>query len=136
MAPRTRKHTYVAATLFYSMTLLAGCAAQNHPEPGLRSSSGALGAISEEDIANSNATTAYEAVDRVKPLYFTSKVDMAPTAERQVYLNGIRLGGIGELRSIPAKEIREIRFVRAIDAGAYGVGRSGGAILVISKSSR
>jgi hypothetical protein len=51
-------------------------------------------------------------------------------------LNGVRLGGLNELRLIPAKEVKEIRFVRAIDGGAYGVGRSGGAILIISKSGR
>lgn len=141
MTPSSRKPACVAA-LFYSvallpgMALLPGCAAQNQPELGFSRSSGALAAITEEDIAKSHATTAYEAVDRVRPIYLTSKLDLAPTAEREVYLNGVRLGGVGELRLIPAREVKEIRFVRAIDAAAYGVGRSGGAILVISKAGR
>jgi len=92
--------------------------------------------MTEAEIADSHATTAYDAVDRKHPLFLMSKVDLAPAAEREVYLNGVRLGGISELRLIPARDVKEIRFVRAIDGGAYGVGRSGGAILVISKSGR
>ena len=126
--------THLAATL-YGMAILTACASQRAPETGV-TSAGALGVITEADIANSRATTAYEAVERARPMYLISKVDLTPTAEREVYLNGVRLGGLGELRRIPAKEVKEIRFVRAIDAGAYGVGRSGGAILVISKSGR
>lgn len=123
-------------TLSYSMALMTACAVQNRAELGLASSAGALSAISEEDVLNSRATTAYEVVERLKPMYLDSKLDLAPTAEREVYLNGVRLGGVKELRWIPAREVKEIRFVRAIDGGAYGVGRSGGAILVISKSGR
>ena len=136
MTTRTRKPTY-AAVLFYSMAVLTACAAQNRPELGFApTSTGSLAAISEDDILKSEGRTAYEVVERVRPMYLTSRVDLAPNAEREVYLNGVRLGGIGELRSIPAREVKEIRFVRAIDGVAYGVGRSGGAILVINKAGR
>jgi hypothetical protein len=124
------------AVLVYSMAVLSGCAAQNQPEFGFSSSAGALTMITEDDIARSHAKTAYEAVERMKPMYLVSKVDLTPTAERTVYLNGVRLGGLAELRLIPASEIKEIRFVRAVDGGVYGVGRSGGAILVVSKAGR
>ena len=132
----TQHRTEALAALFYSMALVSGCAAQNRAEPSLSPRAGALAAITEEDIVKSHATTALEAVERLNPMYLTSKVDLAPTAEREVYLNGIRLGGVNELRWIPAREVKEIRFVRAIDGSAYGVGRSGGAILVISKAGR
>ena len=126
---------YIAALLFYSMAGVTACAVQGGPELGF-APSGALNVLSEAEIANSRATTAYEAVERVRPMYLVSKVDLSPTAERVVFLNGVRLGGVGELRLIPAREVKEIRFVRAIDGSAYGVGRSGGAILVISKAGR
>jgi hypothetical protein len=123
------------ATLLYSMVAITACASQASrdftPAPA-----GGLGVISEADIASSHGTTAYEVVDRARPLYLMSKLDLAPNAEREVYLNGIKLGGVGELRLIPAAEVKEIRFVRAIDLSAYGVGRSGGAILVVSKAGR
>lgn len=123
------------AALFYSMAVLTACAAQGRrdltPAPPR-----ALDVISEADIARSNGTNAYEVVERVRPMYLASKLDLAPTAQREVYLNGIKLGGIGQLRWIPAREVKEIRFVRAIDGGVYGVDRSAGAILVISKGGR
>ena len=131
-----QKRTKVLVALFYSMAVLGGCAAQNHAEVNVSPRPGALAAITEEDIVKSHATTALEAVEKLNPMYLTSKLDLAPIAEREVYLNGVRLGGVNELRWIPAREVKEIRFVRAIDGGAYGVGRSGGAILVISKTGR
>ncbi|HEV7388292.1 MAG TPA: hypothetical protein VGN73_06760 [Gemmatimonadaceae bacterium] len=126
---------YVTALLFYGMASVTGCAVQGGPELGLAQNrtSNVLG---EAEIASSRATTAYQALERVRPMYLVSKVDLAPTEERMVYLNGVRLGGVNELRLIAASEVKEIRFVRAIDATAYGVGRSGGAILVISKAGR
>jgi hypothetical protein len=122
-------------TLFYSIAILTACASQARrdftPWPA-----GSLGVITEAEIASSRGTNAYEVVERIRPLYLTSKLDLSPTVEREVYLNGVRLGGVGQLRFIPAREVKEIRFVRAIDGSAYGVGRSGGAILVISKSGK
>ena len=132
----TQKRTKVLAALFYSMAALGGCAGQNRAELNVSPRPGGLAAITEEDIVKSHATTALEAVEKLNPMYLTSKLDLAPTAEREVYLNGVRLGGVNELRWIPAREVKEIRFVRAIDGGAYGVGRSGGAILVVSKIGR
>ncbi|HJQ13002.1 MAG TPA: hypothetical protein VJ840_18365 [Gemmatimonadaceae bacterium] len=117
------------------MAILTACASQTRrdftPSPAA-----SLGVITEEEIGSSRGTNAYEVVERVRPLYLTSKLDLSPTVEREVYLNGLRLGGVGQLRFIPAREVKEIRFVRAIDGAAYGVGRSGGAILVISRSGR
>ena len=121
--------------LFYSTAIMTGCISQTTRSFDVTPSK-ALGVIGPEEIENSHGTTAYEVVERIRPLYLTSNLDLSPNAEREVYLNGVRLGGLNELRSIPAKEVKEIRFVRAIDGVAYGVGRSGGAILVISKAGR
>jgi hypothetical protein len=126
---------YIAALLLGSMASLTGCALQGGPELGLAPSS-ASNVLGEAEIANSRAATAYQALERVRPMYLVSKVDLAPTEERVVYLNGVRLGGVGELRLIAASEVKEIRFVRAIDGATYGIGRSAGAILVISKAGR
>jgi hypothetical protein len=129
---RVHSHRLV---LFYSIAVLTACAA-NGPRESTRAPSTALDVIMEGDIASSKGSNAYEVVERIRPMYLVSRLDLAPTEQRQVYLNGIKLGGVGELRWIPAKDVQQIRFVRAIDGGAYGVGRSGGAILVISKGGR
>jgi hypothetical protein len=91
--------------------------------------------VTEPDIYASKAQTAYQALERLRPTFLISQIDLAPLSEREVYLNGIRLGGINELRLIPANSVEEIRFVRAIDGGGNGSGRSA-AILVISKAGR
>lgn len=132
---RVHDHSPTYLALCCALAVLTACAQQSGPELRVGPSS-SLDVMTEAEIAEAHATTAYDAVERKHPRFLISKIDLAPTAERQVYLNGVRLGGIRELRSIPANEIKEIRFVRAIDGGAYGVGRSGGAILVISKGGR
>jgi hypothetical protein len=91
--------------------------------------------VTEPDIYASRAATAYQALERLRPTFLISKIDLAPLSEREVYLNGIRFGGIADLRLIPANSVKEIRFVRAIDGGGTGSGRTG-AILVISKGGR
>ena len=129
------RHFPQAMAVLYGMALLSGCVSQARkdltPPPF-----NALGVISEEEIRSSTGTTALQVIERLHPMYLTSKLDLAPGSEREVYLNGARLGGVDQLRWIPAREVKEIRFVRAIDGTAYGVGRSGGAILVISKVGR
>ncbi|MGZ3572530.1 MAG: hypothetical protein ACXWND_11150 [Gemmatimonadaceae bacterium] len=132
-----RAHTHSPAYLAMccAMAAITACASQRGPDTGTAPLS-APGVMTESEIAESQASTAYDAIARKHPMFLISKVDLAPTAEREVYLNGIRLGGVNELRLIPAKEVKEIRFVRAIDGVAFGVGRSGGAILVISKAGR
>jgi hypothetical protein len=132
---RVHDHSPTYLALCSAMALLTACVPQRSPELSVGPSR-SFDVITEAEIAESQARTAYDAVEGKHPLFLTSKIDLAPNAERQVYLNGILLGGLRELRFIPATEVKEIRFVRAIDGGAYGVGRSGGAILVISKSGR
>lgn len=132
---RVNAHSPAHLAICCAIAAITACASQRGPDTAAAPSS-ALGVMTQAEIFESQATTAYDAIARKRPMFLVSKVDLAPNAEREVYLNGVRLGGLNELRLIPAKEVKEIRFVRAIDGGAYGVGRSGGAILIISKSGR
>ena len=131
-------HSHHLAALFYSMAVLTACApqAQQAPRAFAPVPSSSLDVINRADIASSKGTTAYEVVARARPMYLVSRVDLAPNAEREVFLNGVRLGGVDQLRYIAASEVKEIRFVRAIDGAAHGVGRTGGAILVFSRAGR
>ncbi len=136
MSVHTRCRSAKLPFLLGGMALLTACANSGQPSLGPRPLSAAADVITEAEIAGSHASTAYEAIQLSHPLFLMSKIDVAPLGEREVYLNGTRLGGIGELHGIPASSVREIRFVRALDAAASGIGRSGGAILVISKVGR
>jgi hypothetical protein len=53
-----------------------------------------------------------------------------------VYVNGNKMGGVHELKRIPAQDVREIRFLSGSDAQQrYGAGHAAGAIQVMLKSS-
>jgi hypothetical protein len=137
MRIHTRCRPAQLAFICGGIVALAACTNAGMPEPGTRPfSPSAASVITEAEIADSHANTAYEAIERSHPLFLISRIDLAPLAEREVYLNGIHLGGLSELRGIPASSVREIRFVRAIDAGVSGFTHPGGAILVISKAGR
>jgi hypothetical protein len=135
MSVRARCRSAQLAFLLGGVALLAACVTSGQPSLGPRPvSSATADVMTEAEIAGSHASTAYEAIQLSHPLFLVSKIDVGPLDQREVYLDGMRLGGIGELRGIAASSVREIRFVRAIDAAASGIGRSGGAILVISKA--
>ena len=136
MSVHTRCRSAKLPLLLGGIALLTACVNSGQPSLEPRPLSSAADVITEAEISGSHASTAYEAIELSRPRFLMSKIDVAPLAEREVYLNGTRLGGIGELHGILASSVREIRFVRALDAAASGIGRSGGAILVISKVGR
>jgi hypothetical protein len=115
---------------------LTACVNVREPStrPGPLSNASSVG-ILQDEIARSHAATVYDAIQLTRPVFLVSQSDLAPLAERQVYLDGMLLGGIDELRRIPASSVREIRFVRTLDVGS-GMGHRGGAILVITKVGR
>jgi len=118
-----------------SFTLTAcATAGGSDPRPTV-STYGTANVLTRTEIHASGVTTAYQALERLRPVFLVSKVDLSPLSQREVYLNGVRLGGVAELRLIPASEVQEIRFVRAAEGGGTGSGRDG-AILVISKPGR
>ena len=94
--------------------------------------------ITADEIAHSNANTAYEAVERLRPNFLTthgaqSIQDPSPPTPI-IYLDGVRYGALGSLTTIPATGIATIQYLSPIEAGMrYGLGHEGGAILVVSK---
>jgi hypothetical protein len=131
-----RVATRIARTLTLSvgLVLLAACLNARTRELQTRPTrSFDRNFITEAEITDSYATTAYDAIDRLRPLFLLTNVDVGPTASRLVFFNGVVLGGgVNELRSIPASSVREIRFVRSIDATTH----FGGGIFVVSKAGR
>jgi hypothetical protein len=116
---------------------LGACASAGQSDLATRPSPfTAADVMTEAEITGSHGLTAYDAIQQSRPRFLTSRIDVGPFAERAVYLNGILIGGLSELRGIPASSVREIRFFRAIDAPTAGIGRQGGGILVISKAGR
>jgi hypothetical protein len=122
-------------TLVFGLILLAACVSPGTQE--LRTSTSRpvdRDVMTAAEIAESQATTAYQAIERLRPRFLLTQVDLGPTLPRLVFLNGMVLGGgLNELRAIAASDVQEIRFVRAIDAATE---HFGGGIFVVSKMGR
>lgn len=94
--------------------------------------------ISEEEIAATNATNAYEVIKRLRGnfLSFRGKTSLLGTsnADPTVYVDNQAYGPISSLKTIPAIQITSIRLYRSWEATTkYGQGNMGGVIAVSTK---
>ena len=103
------------------------------PSTELRAPPRSSSVITQMQIADSYANSAYDVVARLHPSAL--RVSGGKRFEPTVYLDGLRLGGVSELQRIPAIGIAQIRFLNASEAfGLYGSDqRIGGAIVVTSR---
>ena len=112
------------------LVVLSSCALESHDRgaPGPVSSS-----LSESQLSGTLASTAYDAIQQLHPIALN--LGGAMSREPTVYLDGMSLGGVAELRRIAAAGLTEIRFLNSVEASArFGSAqRGGGAILLTSK---
>ena len=91
--------------------------------------------ITQDEIERVTAANAYDAVQMLRPSFLRargvpSSVSGMPDLAI-VYLDGMKMGDVGQLQRIPTVGIVSIRYINAIDANQrYGRGHEGGAILV------
>ena len=91
--------------------------------------------ISRPEITASNASTAYDAVAQLRPDFLRGRSINTRARQRTetplVYLDGSRLGELGQLRSIPATIVQSIQLISASDATTrWGTGHPAGVIEV------
>ncbi len=117
-------------------SVLAACAGVGQgpsPEPAqLR-----LHTLSAGEIAGTNAQTAYDAVQRLRPefLHWT-RGSVSAGAGLAIFIDENRASSADELRAIPAESVREIRFLDASEATfRYGSGYPAGALVVVTGAS-
>jgi hypothetical protein len=93
--------------------------------------------ITAEEVARTTFSTAYEVVESLRPEFMRSRSTSMGTGQSDnavVYIDGVRAGGLNELRRVPREQIQEIRYLSGSDATTiYGTGHVGGAILVTTK---
>ena len=88
--------------------------------------------ISQADIAEVNAATAMDVVRRLRPLWL--RVRGTGGDQPVVYIDQTRRGGLTLLSSLAIEVVLEIRYMSASEATTcFGMGHSGGAILVTTK---
>ena len=103
-----------------------------------RSDGGDRDTITEAEIASSSATTAYEAVHRLRGNFLSNRGKTTilgkSSAMPIVYLDGVRFGEVNSLRNISATTVQAIRLYRAWEAQQkYGNDVMGGVIEVTTK---
>jgi hypothetical protein len=95
--------------------------------------------ITESEIADANAATAYDAVMQLRANFLsdrgpTSIIDAASPREPTIYLDGMMYGPGGSLRNIPANTVATIRLYRAWEASTrFGAPDVAGVIEVVTR---
>src|SRR3954466_6511849 len=94
--------------------------------------------ITEQEIAESHASTAYDVISRARPTYLRSRgrstINAGTSEFATVYLDGQVYGNIGTLKNIPAQQIHEIRYYSASDAVTkFGMQSGSGVIEIRTK---
>ena len=107
----------------------------NHAAAGARTASDLLGPT---EISLSPGGSAYDVLQRLRPQFLNRQaapVRYDPYGGRPVvYLDGVRLGGVEELRSISSVMVGEVRFLSAASAHSrFGYYHPGGVIAISSR---
>jgi hypothetical protein len=95
--------------------------------------------ITAADIAGINAASAYDAVVKLRANFLRDRginSFMTPVRSTRpvVFVDGMEMGTIYELRSIPARDVAEIRFLNSAEANfRFGDGYLAGVIHVTTK---
>ena len=130
--PRTSARTGIHfAAPVAALVVLCSCALESSSISAVPPPTSTI--LSEQQISATVATTAFDAIARLRPIALNGG---GPRAKDPiVYMNGARLGGVDELTRISASELAEIRFLNPIEAAAMfgSTPRSAGAILLTSK---
>jgi hypothetical protein len=96
-------------------------------------------AITEAEIDSVHATSAYDAVRKLRPRFLEPRGRMsldpqAPPAQPNVYVDNQYYGDISSLRTISAAVVEVIKFYNASEAQyAFGRGNMAGVISVLTK---
>jgi hypothetical protein len=89
--------------------------------------------INAQEIAASNESNAYDVITRLRPNFLKTRghttINMGGNDYASVFLDGQVYGDLSSLKSIPASQIHEIRYLSGNEAGTkYGMQYGSGVI--------
>lgn len=118
-----------------AIAALTACASAGSKNPPTQHNSNV---ITQEEIAASMESNAYDAVARLRPLFLKTRGRTSITAQGDmhatVFVDGQRYGDVSTLRNIVANQIHEIRYLSGPEAVTrYGMEYGSGAIEVITR---
>lgn len=133
MSPSMHARALVLAALVTTMA----CASTHTPHQSRARWVSDKGVLTETEIAHEGARTAYETIEHLRPQYLSLGRMYGASANRAVYVDGIRFGGLEVLQGIQSTTIREIQWLDSRDATIrFGTGNPAGAILIFTKGTR
>lgn len=133
---RARHHRVILSVTTAGLLLATGCAGALATRPvDPMQAAMPLDVLYSHEIDRSSAGSAYLALQQLRPHFLRLTRRTSVDAERPVYVDGLRFGGIGRLHALPAAQIRQIRLLNSREATMrYGEGHSNGAIEIQTKS--
>ena len=116
-------------------TVAGGCVTPGGAPTRFRGSD----AITAEEARETSANDAYQVVQLLRPMWLRPR--SAPSLTNtgggyaRIYVDNVPLaGGTRELRTVPAGDIQEIRYISPADATTrFGTGHAGGVIMVLTR---
>jgi len=133
-----RALTHVGVALAW---LLCAACAHNPASagaPASASSRSSGNALTQQQLAATNAANLYEAIQKLRPEWLTARgatsvTDATPTTAN-VYMNGTMLGSVDYLREVHVLDVSEVRYWDAGQASArFGMGHPRGVIELTRK---
>ena len=126
-----------ALSLGVAVLLVSGCASSRGTTPGMDPD-----IITQDQIARSKATNAYDLIATIRPQMFTAhgaattRGQQPTTQGRQalpvvVYIDNVKVGPVTELKAIGTLDVREIRYLSPrVATDRWGENHAGGVIYV------
>jgi hypothetical protein len=123
------------------VALVAGSGAACASRTGGATASPPRNLVSQEELVGTNARYVYQALERLRPGWLTSRgpagmgnVRDASESVANVYINGNRMGSVEFLREYSVTDVEEVRFYEPGEAGArFGMGNPRGVIEIIPR---
>ena len=126
-----------ALWLGVAVSLVSGCASSRATTPAMDPE-----IITQDQIARSKATNAYDLIATIRPQMFTAhgaattRGEQPSTQGRQaqpvvVYIDNVKVGPVAELKALGTLDVREIRYLSPrVATDRWGLNHAGGVIYV------
>ncbi|HEY5489689.1 MAG TPA: hypothetical protein VIK25_00740 [Gemmatimonadaceae bacterium] len=131
-----RRTSLPLVALLLSLCLTTGCAGGPAVASGTRTDPTL---ITRAQIQDSRFATAYDAVRALHSNWLTARgtESFSYPTEVQVYLDGVRMGGLDMLQNIASPPVQYIRFFSGIEASSrWGLDHGRGVIWVSTDANR
>lgn len=129
-----RRLAYVGTCLLLSTACAGSGAYRSASDTGPRESREVIQLVEHPDMQELDA---YQVVRRLRPFFLNSRGPtsvLVPSGQVTVFIDEMPIGGVSELTTVRARDIRQIRFMSSTEAVIrYGRRFAGGIIKLVTR---